>query len=66
MTDTAVNCDKCPFRAKYDQNPKSILGRLWRWHINWCPGWKKYMLSKSGEERKQLALTYDQNKFLSK
>jgi len=21
---------------------KAILGRLWRWHTTWCPGWKAY------------------------
>jgi len=41
-----VTCENCPFRAKYDINPKSFLGRLWRWHINICPGWKNlYSLS---------------------
>jgi hypothetical protein len=35
------NCEHCGFRAKYDNNPKSFLGRIWRWHAGWCPGWKK-------------------------
>ncbi|MCD7970255.1 MAG: hypothetical protein LUF87_07875 [Alistipes sp.] len=38
-------CDKCPIRAKYDRNPRSLIGRLWRWHISFCPGWKKYFRS---------------------
>ena len=38
-------CGGCFFRGKYDQNPRSILARLWRWHISWCPGWKAYMKS---------------------
>ena len=21
---------------------KSLMARLWRWHTNWCPGWKAY------------------------
>ncbi len=21
------------------------FGRFWRWHINFCPGWKKYFAS---------------------
>ena len=25
-------CETCGFRAKHDKNPKSLLGRLWRWH----------------------------------
>ena len=36
-------CDSCKFRAKYDANPKSFLGKVWRWHIGFCPGWKAYM-----------------------
>lgn len=39
------NCAKCPIRAKYDKKPKSLIGRFWRWHINYCPGWKGYMKS---------------------
>lgn len=44
----------CKFRAKYDQNPRSFLGRIWKWHIGWCPGWKSYVKSKSEEEREEL------------
>ena len=51
-------CATCPFRAKYDKNPKSILGRIWRWHINFCPGWKKYMESLSDAERKKIVKQY--------
>ena len=57
------NCEKCKFRAKYDKKPKSILGRLWRWHTGWCPGWKKYMLSLPDEKRKELAEKYNLKKF---
>jgi hypothetical protein len=34
------------------------LGRIWRWHINWCPGWKRYLKSLSGEERAKLIAQY--------
>ena len=34
-----------------DNNPKSFLGRIWRWHTTWCPGWKAYMKSLPDEER---------------
>ena len=54
----ASNCDKCKFRAKYDNNPKSILGRLWRWHANFCPGWRAYMKSLPEEEKKTLTEKY--------
>lgn len=57
------NCADCTFRAKYDRNPKSLLGRLWRWHAGWCPGWKKYMGSLPVDERITLANRYDMPKF---
>ena len=37
-----TNCGDCPLRKKAEARPKSILGRLWRWHTGWCPGWKAY------------------------
>jgi hypothetical protein len=59
----ANDCQDCSFRAKYDNNRKSILGRLWRWHIGWCPGWKKYMTSLPGDERAALGEKYGLNKY---
>ncbi|MCD4769026.1 MAG: hypothetical protein K8R35_02520 [Bacteroidales bacterium] len=53
------NCENCGFRAKYDNNPKSFLGRLWRWHTSWCPGWKAYIKSLSDDERIKLADRYN-------
>ncbi len=53
------NCEKCRFRAKYDNNPKSFLGKLWRWHINWCPGWKKYITSLNNETKVELIEHYN-------
>lgn len=55
-------CANCKFRAKYDNNPKSALGRFWRWHINFCPGWKGYMASLSEEERNELRKKYNYTK----
>jgi IS1 family transposase len=56
-------CAACSFRARYDKNPRSLLGRLWRWHANWCPGWKSYMKSLPDQERRELAEKYDLPKF---
>lgn len=58
------NCINCGFRKKYDQAPKSFLGRVWRFHANWCPGWKSYMNSLEENERKVLAEKYGFNKYL--
>jgi hypothetical protein len=59
------SCGTCAFRSKYDSNPKSILGRLWRWHTNFCPGWKAYMAWLPEDERKALIekYKYPPNKF---
>lgn len=53
-----AGCEKCKFRAKYDKNPRSILGRLWHWHIGWCPGWKSYIKSVPEEKRRELVERY--------
>lgn len=29
---TSYPCENCKFRAHYDKDPKSFLGRFWRWH----------------------------------
>lgn len=59
-----IKCETCTMRQKYDAKPKSLLGRFWRWHINWCPGWKQYMLSLSEADKRQVAEKYNQNKYL--
>ncbi len=45
-------CATCSFRAKYDEKPKSFLGRVWRWHASFCPGWKAYMKSLPDDEKR--------------
>jgi hypothetical protein len=57
------HCANCAFRARYDKSPKSILGRLWRWHINFCPGWKGYFTSLSPEEKARVAVQYEFKKY---
>ena len=57
------NCENCGFRAKYDKNPQSILGRIWRWHATWCPGWKSYMKSLPDDERIILSEKYNLKKY---
>lgn len=53
------SCETCKFRAKYDNNPKSFLGRVWRWHISFCPGWKKYFKSLPDDKKLALSNQYD-------
>jgi len=57
-------CENCGWRAKYDANPKSFSGRLWRWHINFCPGWKKYMAAVPDEKRREPAEQYQLEKYM--
>ncbi len=52
------NCANCSMRANYDKNPKSLLGRFWRWHIGFCPGWKGYMKGLSESEKNALKIKY--------
>jgi len=52
------NCSHCAWRAKYDAAPRSFLGRIWRWHIGFCPGWKAFLASQSEEERAKLTAQY--------
>ena len=56
-------CARCSLRARFDNNPASLLGRLWRWHINFCPGWKRYFLSLPPDEQARLADRYAFRKY---
>lgn len=60
--DTAA-CAECPLRLRYDRSPRSLVGRLWRWHINFCPGWKGYFTPLDPEEKANLAAKYQFTKY---
>ncbi len=53
-----AGCETCKLRARYDRNPRSLLGRIWRWHAGWCPGFKKYIKSLPDEQRIEVAERY--------
>ena len=59
----ASNCNNCPMRTKYDKSPKSLMGQFWRWHINFCPGWKGYFKSLSPDEQSEVREKYHFNKY---
>ena len=61
----AHDCDNCGFRAKYERNPKSFLGRIWRWHTSFCPGCKRYMTSLPDYKMAEIAERYDMKKYKS-
>ena len=50
-------------RAKYDQNPKSLVGRFWRWHINFCPGFRAYFTNQDEEIQKEIREKYNFRKY---
>lgn len=56
-------CVSCPLREKYEQNPTSLLGRFWRWHIDFCPGWREYFNSLPQSEKEQIRIQYNFNKY---
>jgi hypothetical protein len=62
MDKNSIPCATCKLRAKYDNNPKSLSGRFWRWHIGFCPGWKAYMNAISEEERQAFIEKYNLKK----
>lgn len=57
------NCEQCPMRAKYDRAPQSFAGRVWRWHINFCPGWKGFFLDQTLEKQAELRKQYNFTKY---
>ena len=57
------NCEQFPMRRRYDRSPKSLIGRFWRWHIGFCPGWKAYFLSLGTAEQEELRTKYNFNKY---
>lgn len=56
-------CASCPLRAKYEKSPRSFAGRFWRWHINFCPGWKAYFTSLPEAEQGELRGRYGFTKY---
>ncbi len=63
MATKTYQCENCKFRANYEKNPKSFMGRFWRWHINFCPGWKSYFKSLEPEKQVPLREKYDFRKY---
>ncbi len=53
-----AGCATCPWRATYDQRPRSLLGRLWRFHARLCPGWRAYVTGLPDEERRAVIERY--------
>jgi len=56
-------CANCKLRESYDKNPKSLKGRFWRWHINFCPGFKMFFTNQSEEVQMDLRKKYNFHKY---
>ena len=37
-----MRCATCGIRQRAEATPNSIMARVWKWHTNWCPGWRAY------------------------
>ena len=63
MKETKYPCENCRLRAHYDRNPRSPLGRLWRWHINFCPGFKAFFTHQDEVTKAELRGKYNFHKY---
>jgi hypothetical protein len=54
-------CNQCKWKKKYESAPTSWIGRIWKWHTRYCPGWKEYLESLSSEEKTTLLQRYQLN-----
>ncbi|MFR9501810.1 MAG: hypothetical protein SNG38_05040 [Rikenellaceae bacterium] len=52
-------CETCKLRGAYDKNNQSLIGKFWRWHINFCPGWKLYYSSLGESEKTKIKEKYN-------
>ena len=48
------SCERCKYKTIYDTNPYSLLGRIWRWHINFCQKLKAFYTNQSEEGKTKL------------
>ncbi len=53
------NCEECKLRAKYDNAPNSFIGKFWRWHTGFCPGWKGYMKDQDEDKKAEIKSKYN-------
>jgi hypothetical protein len=56
---TIHNCEECKLRAKHDKDPKSFIGKFWRWHTGFCPGWKGFMKTLDENKKTEIKTKYN-------
>ena len=63
MAEQKFPCENCKFRAHYDKHPQSLLGRFWRWHINFCPGFRAYFTNQDEQTQAAIREKYNFTKY---
>lgn len=51
-------CANCSMKERYDKKPHSLISKIWKWHLGWCPGWKAYLTSLPENERNEVIKKY--------
>ena len=57
-----TGCATClKMQERYQQNPRSLMLKLWKWHTGWCPGWKANREAERKAAAQQAALAIMSN-----
>ncbi len=48
---TGSKCASCSMKSRYDKKPDSLISKIWKWHLTWCPGWRIYLKSLPENEK---------------
>ena len=50
----ASKCADCEWRKRSEEKPNTLMARLWRFHLKFCPEWKAYQkeLAQQGSSAK--------------
>ena len=55
-------CASCSMKSRYDKKPDSIISKIWKWHLTWCPGWRAYLKSLPENEKNEIIKKYGSKK----
>ena len=47
----ASKCADCAWRKRSEENPKTFMARIWRWHTKVCPAGRRTSGSWRGREQ---------------
>ena len=60
---TMTPCGSYPVVSTPAELEMVLLGRFWRWHINFCPGWKNYFSHQDEQTKADLREKYHLEKY---